>query len=340
MSPVPSRQRGVALITAVLVVSIAVIAATAVLDSGHYAIQRAATLQDSEKAWGYAAGAEDWVRTILQRDAEDNQHDSLDEIWAEPQTLPIENGALGGAIEDAFGRFNLNNLGLADNDAPLARGGAGANDTAFLRQTRIFIRLIENLEGGSTLVPDPMLLAQSIRDWIDVDQLPTGSGREDGDYLVLDPPRRAANRPMATVTELRLVLDALYDPRSDDARKVYALLLPHVTALPVDGVTPVNVNTATPELLLALSEQGRSNSKLGEFIELRKEKPLTEIGGLTSELEFSAADADPKLVTVSSRLFRLRVTAAVGQGRVALYSLIFRPRQGQPVVLQRSTDTE
>lgn len=334
------HQRGIALITAVLVVSIAVIAATAVLDQGHYAIQRAATLQDSEKAWGYAAGAEDWVRTILQRDAEDNRHDSLDEIWAQPQTLPIENGALGGAIEDAFGRYNLNNLGLSDNETPLARTGAGSTDTVFLRQARILARLIDNLEGASALIPDPMLLAQAIRDWIDADQFPTGSGREDGDYLVLNPPRRAANRAMASVTELRIVLDALYDPRGDDARKVYALLLPHVTALPVDGVTPVNVNTATPELLFALSEQGRANGKLAQFIAEREARPLTEMKGITTDLEFSAADADPSLVAVSSSLFRLRVTAAVGQGRVALYSLIFRPQRGLPVVLQRSTDTE
>lgn len=339
MTRSPRRQGGVALITAVLVVSIAVIAATAVLDAGHFAIQRAATLQDSEKAWGYAAGAEDWVRTILQRDAEDNRHDSLDEIWAAPQTLPIENGALGGAIEDALGRYNLNNLGLADNQTPLARSGARANETAFLQQARIFTRLIENLDG-TTLIPDPLLLAQSIRDWIDPDQFPTGSGREDGDYLVLDPPRLAANRPMSTVTELRVVLDALYDPRSDDARKVYALLLPHVTALPVDGITPVNVNTATPELLLALSADGRSNAKLAEFVELRKERPLTDAAGLSTELDLSAGDADPTLVTISSRLFRLRAQAVVGQGRVALFSLIFRPQRGMPVVLQRSTDTE
>lgn len=334
------RQRGIALITAVLVVSIAVIAATAVLDAGHYAIQRAATLQDSEKAWGYAAGAEDWVRTILQRDAEDNRHDSLDEIWAQPQTLPIENGALGGAIEDALGRFNLNNLGLADNEAPRARSGDGAQDTAFQQQARIFARLVDNLEGGSTLIPDPMLIAQAVRDWIDPDSFPTGSGREDSDYLILNPPRRTANRAMASVTELRVVLDALFDPRSDDARKVYALLLPHVTALPVNGVTPINVNTATPELLAALSDKGLSNGKLAQFIAERQTRPLKDAGDITSDLEFSAADADPRLVTVSSSLFRLRVTAAVGQGRVALYSLIFRPQRGLPVVLQRSTDTE
>ena len=331
----PWRQRGIALITAVLVVSLAVIAATSVLDNGHFAIQRTATLQDSEKAWGYATGAEDWVRTILQRDAKENRYDSLVEIWAQPQTLPVENGAITGAVIDATSRFNLNNLGVSDDQIPVGTGGE--KTTAYLRQVRLFARMIENIEGGPQLISNPQQLAEAIRDWIDKDQMPTGGGREDSDYLILEPQRRAANRPMASVTELRPVLDSLYDPRTDDARKVYQLLLPYITALPVDGVTPINVNTAEPALLMALSP---SNSKLSQFSELRKEKPLKQISELTTELEMSPTDADPTLVSVSTSLFLLRLQAVVGQGRVALYSLIFRPSQGMPVVLQRSTDSE
>jgi general secretion pathway protein K len=332
---VPRPQRGIALITAVLVVSLAVIAATSVLDSGHFAIQRAATLQDSERAWAYATGAEDWVRTILQRDAKENRHDALDEIWAKPQTLPIENGAISGAVIDATSRFNLNNLGVSDDRTPIGTGGQ--KTTAFQQQARLFARLIENLEGGPELISNPQQLAEAIRDWIDADQMPTGGGREDSDYLILEPQRRAANRPMASVTELRTVLDSLYDPRSDDARKVFQLLLPYVTALPVDGVTPINVNTAEAPLLMALSP---GNSKLAQFSELRKEKPLKQNAELTTELELDPAEADPSLVSVSTALFQLRLQAVVGQGRVALYSLIFRPSQGMPVVLQRSTDSE
>lgn len=339
MSPALRRQRGVALITAVLVVSLAVIASTSVLDMGHFAIQRASTLQDSEKAWGYAAGAEDWVRTILQRD--DNGHDSLDEVWAEPQTLPIENGALQGAIVDALGRFNLNNLGLSNNDTPSpgrARGAATMTD--FDKQAALFERLIDGLEGGRTLIPAPRTLAEAIRDWIDADQLPTGGGREDSDYLVLTPPRRVANRPMVSVTELRNVLESLYDPRTDDARKVYALLLPQVTALPVSGVTPINVNTATRELLLALGGADGGNAELAKFVELREEQPLESASEINSKLGLRAGDFDTTGLAVSSRLFQLRMQAVVGDGRVALYSLIYRPQQGMPVVLLRSTDTE
>lgn len=337
-APALARQRGVALITAVLIVSIAVIAATAVLDAGHFAIQRTATLQDSERAWGYAAGAEDWVRTVLERDRQDNAFDALTDAWATPQTLPVEHGAIRGRITDATGQFNLNNLGVADDATNL--GTRGQPDTEFQRQARLFGRLVEQLEGGSSLIPDPLVLAQSIRDWIDADDQPTGSGREDIDYLSLDPPRRAANRPMASVTELRTVLAALYDSRGDEARQVYRLLLPHVTALPVDGVTPINVNTATPELLQALSANAGGNAKLRDFVERRKDQPLENAGKISEALDLVGNDADPSMLSVSSRLFRLELEAMIGNGRVALYSLIYRPDHGTPVVLVRSTDTE
>ncbi len=145
---------------------------------------------------------------------------------------------------------------------------------------------------------------------------------------------------MSSVTELRIVLDALYDPRTDDARRIYELLLPHVTALPVKGITPINVNTASLQLLLALDPRGSGNSKLQEFVALRLEKPLTDFAGIATDLDLPTATSDSELVGISSRLFQLRMQAVVGQGRVALYSLIFRPSQGVPVVLQRSTDSE
>lgn len=342
MRPTRARQRGVALITAVLVVSLAVIASTSVLDTGHFAIQRASTLQDSEKAWGYAAGAEDWVRTILERDAEDNQHDALDEAWAEPQLLPVEQGVIRGEIVDLQGRFNLNNLGLSDNTTPQRpAAGSGLGLTEFQKQAALFARMIERIEGGSSLIPAPQTLAEAIRDWIDADEQPTGGGREDSDYLLLKPPRRAANRPMASVTELRNVLEALYDPRSDDASKVYALLLPHITVLPVKGVTPININTATPELLLALSANPSGNSKLAEFSVSRLEKPLTKRSSIDTELGLGGNDVDAAMLDVASRLFQLRGQVLVGNGRVALYSLIYRPLpKGSAVVLSRSTDSE
>lgn len=331
----PHRQRGVALIMAILVVSLAVIAASAVLSTSHGGFLRTASLQDAERSWGYAAGVEDWARTLLERDAQDNQHDSLDEFWASPQTLPVEQGAISGELIDLQGRFNLNNLGLADHTTPLA---ANSTRTAFDEQVELFERLVGLLEDGPDLVPDARALAESIRDWIDADQLPTGSGREDGDYALLDPPRRAANRPMQSLSELRNVLAVVYGRDTAQARKVYRLLLPHVFALPVDGLTPINLNTATQPLLLAIDASG-GNGKLRAFAEARLKQPITKASEILTALDLGPNDLRPQLLSVASRQFLLSAEVSVGNGRVALYSHIFRPPQGTPVVLWRSTDT-
>ena len=332
----PRRQHGVALIIALLVTALAVILAAAVLDIAHHNTRRTSTLQDAELSWGYATGVEDWVRTLLMRDAEDNEHDSLDEFWAQPQTLPIERGSVSGELVDAQGRFNLNNLGLAQHTP--AGGTQGDVQTPFDIQARIFEGLIRNIEGGTDLVPNPRELAESIRDWIDADTQPTGSGREDGDYALLDPPRRAANRPMVSTTELRNVLEVLYGRDDKRASKIYRLLEPYVIALPVDGVTPININTAVEPLLLATDLAG-DNARIRQYLELRLEQPITEQQDIITSLELTASGIHPALLSVSTSLFLLRAAAAVDSGHVALYSLIYRPKSGLPMVLWRSTDS-
>ena len=76
-SPPVRRPRGIALITAMLVMALAAIAAAAVLGSANAAIRRSATLIDGERAWWYATGVESWVRSILARDRRDTQLDAL-----------------------------------------------------------------------------------------------------------------------------------------------------------------------------------------------------------------------------------------------------------------------
>ena len=91
----------------------------------------------------------------------------------------------------------------------------------------------------------PAILADALADWIDDDDKPQPrNGAEDEYYLSLDPPYRAANRPMIDIDELALV-------RGFDTR-VRARLSPFIAALP--GSTAVNVNTAPPEVLAALVE--------------------------------------------------------------------------------------
>ena len=304
-------QRGVALITAILVVAIATIAATAMVSSGNIAIHRATTLQDTEKAWWYVEGVEHWVMTILERDREANEVDSLDEPWARPvDYLPVDEGVLRGRLVDLQGRFNLNNLGGGDN-------------ATFERYRGHFERLFAQVDAGDNF--QARALAAAIRDWIDADQEPTGfEGAEDNEYLGLAQPYRAANQPMASLSELLLVKGMSPD--------IYRKLQPHLATLPAMG-TAINVNTATPEVLLSIDPQ--PSPELASFLKQREIEPAGELAGVQT---LFAAGGPP--IRIDSQYFRLESEALIGSSRVGLYSLLYRPGTGGVMLLGRSTDAE
>src|SRR5262249_25553040 len=150
-------------------------------------------------------GALHWASVALLEDAAQNSIDHLGEPWAQGlPVLPVDGGAIKGSIEDAQGRFNLNNL-VQNNQPSVA-------------DVLTFRRVLQELK----LDPD---LSNAVIDWIDPDgNITSPGGAEDVDYLNLKAPYRAANQPFASVDELRLV-------KGFDA-KTLQILMPFVTVLP------------------------------------------------------------------------------------------------------------
>ncbi len=217
--PARRAQRGIALVTAVMIVAIAAAIAAQIAFAHQIWFRQMENVADRDATDWLRRGALHWASLALLEDAAQNSTDHLGESWAMGlPTLPVEGGTIKVSIEDAQGRFNLNSV---VNPASL----------------QILSRLLQVLRL------DP-LLANAVLDWIDSDSVASAGGAEDVDYLNLNPPYRAANRPMASVDELRLV-------RGFDAKTV-AALLPYVTVLPV-ATNDINVNTASPVVLAALT---------------------------------------------------------------------------------------
>jgi general secretion pathway protein K len=315
MSP-HSQQQGIALITAVLVVALAAMASTAILVSAHIAIRRTANLQESELAWWYASGVESWVKSLLERDLETNDFDALTDIWAQPvDYLPVDEGFVRGQVIDLQGRFNLNNFGTPD-------------DNEYAQQVEVFVRLLRVL--GVAEDYQARALAATIRDWIDADSEPTGAdGAEDNDYLRLDPPYRAGNRMLTSVSELLAVRGM--------TKEIYAKLASVVSALPQTGV-PINVNTAPLPVLYALAAEPRP--QIETFALERLERPAENLQALNSNGTYTGEDAPQSMMAVQSSFFVLRSEVFIGSGRVPLYSFYFRPPGTAPAVYGRSTDVE
>jgi general secretion pathway protein K len=314
------RGGGVALITALLVVALASIAATALLSSASLAIHRTTALRDSEQGWWIARGVEAWVLGLLEADRKDSAFDALTEPWSQPvDNLPVEHGFVRGGVADLQGRFNLNNL---DPRIP---------GEVYRAQFRALLRNLADVDL-------PQGLDSAVRDWIDPDGNPDSmNGAEDAEYLNLDPPYRAANRPFTVVSELLAVRGM--------TPEVYARLRPLVAALPVKAQAPVatriNVNTAPLEVLRALSAT-TDEAKLGEFGRRRLDDPVesaSELGALIAE-GIWGAEVTASVVDYRTQYFQIQGEVFVGSSRVALYSLIHRPDGGTPVVLSHSAEPE
>ena len=221
-----SRSRGVALITALLIMALVTALTYGLEWDNALDLRRTVAMLNRDQALEVARGAENLVEGVLRQDLQDSETDHLGEFWAgDLPGFPIDGGEVFGAIEDLQGRFNVNNL-LGDN---------GEVDQPTLEQ---FQRLL------LALGIDPRF-AGIAADWLDANQDPLfPDGAEDSMYTGFVPPYRTANMMLSTPTEFA-ALEGM-DKASFDT------LLPHITALP--GRTGVNVNTATGPVLQSLDE--------------------------------------------------------------------------------------
>jgi general secretion pathway protein K len=267
-------QRGIALVTAMMIVAIAVAIATQIAFAHQIWFRQMENVADRDATDWLRRGALHWASLALLEDAAQNSIDHLGENWAMAlPTLPVEGGAIRVSIEDAQARFNLNSV----------------EDPANLR---VLQRLLEGLRL------DP-LLANAVADWIDPDSDARAGGAEDIDYLNLIPPYRAANRPMASVGELRLV-------RGFDAQTVRTLL-PFVTVLPV-ATNTINVNTASPVVLAALT--GIDLQTAERIVKERVGKPFNNLGDFNLKL---APLPSPPGIDVKSANFLVTLDTSIGR---------------------------
>ena len=219
-----TKQRGVAVVLAMGVVALATVAATAIVATQSTWARRSELVANHVQAQLILKAGVDWACAVLNDDRRASAVDHLGEAWAlRLPPLTVDNGKLAGYLEDQQGAFNLNNL---------------------VREGKVVLFQLARFQRLLALLDLPADLADALADWLDADSEPQGrGGAEDGYYRALERPYLAANRQLIDVAELKLV-------RGFDAG-VYARLRPFVTALPRS--TPVNVNTAPPEVLAAIA---------------------------------------------------------------------------------------
>ncbi|MGE5094181.1 MAG: type II secretion system minor pseudopilin GspK [Betaproteobacteria bacterium] len=301
------RERGVAAITAILIVAVAASAAAVMLSQQSAMLDQSMLVVSRAQADLYAQAGIDWARGVLAEDAQSSAIDTLKEGWAQPIVgLPVERAVVAGDIADEQGKLNLNNLlkNTQRSDADM----------------KAFGRLLSSLG----LAPE---LAEAVLDWIDADSdLSGGGGAEDAYYLSLAKPYRTPNVPMTQVEEL-------YRVRGFDAAAV-AKLKPYVTALPAR--TPLNVNTASDRVLAAVLDI--PNDKAAQLVAERNNRPFGSPQDLTQRAGKMGLTTLPQDLAVASQFFSTRVQVAQDDVQLSVEALLQRepaPRNATAIIWRR-----
>jgi general secretion pathway protein K len=312
----PTQQRGIAILTVLVIIALVVTLATLILTRQSRAVRQTDNYQSLERAWQYAFALEQYVGMELSRDANTNKYDALTEDWAKPSLLALPDGGdkaeFKGGLEDLQGRFNLNNV--LDDKGKLRTTGEGEQLKKLVQQ--------DGLPDG---------FADAIVDWMDADNIIISGESAENDYYLSTPmPYRAANRAFADDSEIRLLRLEIPDPEQKET--MLNQFVQHLTVLPVGrAATKVNANTASDAVLLAV---GLTQTQVDKIKDTRKETPYKTTADLFSALGLE--DADPKaaalksLLDVSSQYFRLKGTVSFGRARVFINSVFFR-ETGKPI---------
>jgi general secretion pathway protein K len=317
-----ARQRGVALLVAIILFALATTMAAAITYNKAMAARRSAATFTMEQALQAGMAAESLAAIALEAGA-DATRTQLDQDWAQPLG-PLEIEGTGvwiqAQLEDMNGRFNLNGVVMLDP----------ATNTLIENpdQVAVLRELLRKLD-----IEDKY--ADLLVDWIDTDIAPTGSqGGEDSLYLTQVPPYRPPNTFITHTSEL-LALPGFGAER-------FKKIAPYVTALPLDA--RVNVCTASG-LVLDVTKNDPSNQD--EFSTLATLAEQRQKGCFPTTNDFLNGVSTPDLKTKAqarildtSSWFRLRTNIRIGTAEFVLYSVLFREQSKKVRTVQRSFGSE
>lgn len=323
-----ARQKGVALLTVLLLVAVMSVLLVLVLDDIRFGQRRAFNAASQSQAQWYALGAEDLAGTQLQTLwRRDPLRTPPDGDWnGRTHVFPLDHGLMQATLSDQTRCFNLNSVVEGAGEI-LQRRESG------LRQFRALLEALEVPPGRAES------LADNLADWIDSDNQPGPRGAEDASYLASAEPYRSAATLLAETSELRAVLGF-------DAT-LYAKLRPHVCALPTTAPSPVNINLLQSDdaLQLVALTQGRLDvATARQAIRRRPPGGWPDVAAFWTLPEMARAFPDDSALaqaSLRSRYFALQARVRHLDAEVVLSSLLEIDDAGRIRTLARRwTQTE
>jgi general secretion pathway protein K len=344
----PNRQRGMAVVMAVAVVLLITTVALELHINERTNLLNAAGMRDRITLDQMAASGVHLAMAVLVKDRMDSESDSLQEDWADPETmatlveeLQFEKGKLDVKIHDELSRIQINAL----VDFP---GATLFNE----KQHQIWERFAGNLlsiyellgdEIGEMEETDTTTIINSVKDWLDKDDDSTSINSAESDYYEeLDTPYECKNGPFDDVSEVRLVKGITPELFNGIAGSmglsnyitVYGSVKVEDNKFSYPG--KININTAELQVLKTLLPS-ESEDFAEPMVAYREAVSGTQYTNDVTkdtwyqhvpEYEvFGRVKLDPEVISVASDTFRIVATATMGDARSVTTAVVQRERE-------------
>jgi general secretion pathway protein K len=292
--PLISLLKGSALISALFIMTLVAIAATAMSTRLQLDIYRTRLTIQSDKLYLASEAITFWAMSELSNPKKQFTKSNIGGLVREfPKQFQSISPNLQsqGRLYDLQGRFNLNNL----------------NDKTYYP---VFLKLLEHILPDVN-AQERTNIAIATRQWISPYVPGRGNDELVSYYLKQKPPYYPSQQPMQNISEFRLIRGV--------SAKIYQSLSEYVTVLPEK--TAINLNTASKQLIMSLGN-GLTESQAGEIIQARGKKGIIDKKDMADLLE--KLNLRDEQLTLESQYFMSMAVIKDNDLTFANYSIINR----------------
>lgn len=332
------KQKGVALIIALVMVAMAVTISTAIMFRLELDIKKTSNVLIADRAYSLALMGEHFAISILETDARKfgniDARDANHPWLSQEVSFPVDEfSSVTGSMQDMNSKFNINNL---------------VTDYGEVHEG--YINALKHLFELAGVPPADTEVVDAIADWIDSDDVnrPNSTGSaEDYDYANEETPYKTADQPITSLSELKLIKGMT--PEILEKVAPYLTVIPkpikpvsqkpkdkNGKPLPPGPGTLINVNLADPIVLAAFYPKLQI-SAIESAVSNRDKKPFTGADGFTGQ---SSIKNEKPLVEnafdVKSSYFIVNIVGTFDTRAAKLNSMIHRDKNNKMKIIGRS----
>ncbi|WP_298624193.1 type II secretion system minor pseudopilin GspK [uncultured Legionella sp.] len=295
MYPINKSQGG-ALLTALFIMTLVAIVATAMSTRLQLDIYRTRLIIQHDKLYLASQAVTFWSLSELNNSKNKfTKSNAQGMVASYPRNMDsIYNQVnLSGELYDLQSRFNLNNL-------------------VEKKYTLPFINLIGNVYPDANN-KDKINIVEALKNWLMTYDLSRGKDSYTSYYHAQNPPYNPSHQLIKSTSELRLIKDI--------SATFYLAMQPYITALP--ETTAININTAPKKILMSLGN-GLKESKADELIMARGENGIADLKDINELIQ--KIDLPTEQITLESNYFLSVAVAKSDELNLVIYTLIHRSK--------------